>query len=82
MTQLCLFKPPIHIHPDYRNNDKFQFVTGYLSFGAEACVHLTWEEIEQRLTENHGPGVLTDDGTDLIWTLDDGNWQEYGDKDA
>ncbi len=74
MTQMLLFNPPIHITPDYRNNGKFQFVTGYTGgFAAPMCVHLTWEEIEERLTKNHGSGVLTDDGTDLIWTLDDGD---------
>ena len=44
-TQMPLFKLPIVITPDYRNNDKFQFVTGYTGgFAAEMCVHLTWEE--------------------------------------
>jgi hypothetical protein len=72
-TQMPLFKLPLVITPDYRNNGKFQFVTGYTGgFAAEMCVHLTWEEIEERLKEKHGPGVLTDDGTDLIWTFDDG----------
>ena len=63
------------ITPDYRNNGKFQFVVGYTGGmnAGEKCVHLTWEEIEQRLTKNHGPGVLTDDGTDLIWTVKGGD---------
>jgi hypothetical protein len=75
MTQMTLFKPPMILTPDYRNNGKFQFVTGYCGgFGAEICAHLTWAEVEERLTELHGPGILTDDGTDLTWTFDDGNW--------
>lgn len=71
--------PPIQIadarkrhalqRPDGRNNGQYQFVTGYTGGGAEACVHLTAEQIAERCRQRHGlpPGELVDDGTDLWW---------------
>lgn len=44
--------------PDYRNNGKLQFVTGWTAGGAEMCVHLTLEEYEQDLRNQAGPGKL------------------------
>lgn len=53
--------------PDYRNNGKYQFVTGYTGGGAEACVHLSAEEIAERMTAQAGSGKLLDDGVNLWW---------------
>jgi hypothetical protein len=53
--------------PDHRNNGKYQFVTGYTGGGAEACVHLSPDEVAARCREQRGPGTLVDDGTDLWW---------------
>jgi hypothetical protein len=55
--------------PDYRNNGKYQFVKSITGSGAEACVHLTAEEIAERTEKKHGPGKLVDDGTDLWWEV-------------
>jgi len=44
--------------PDYRNNGKLQFVTGWTGGGAEMCIHLTFEEYEQDLRNQAGPGRL------------------------
>jgi len=56
------------ITPDYRNNGKYQFVTGYTGgFTAEMCVHLDFDEVKERLQAKYGKDtVLVDDGTDLI----------------
>lgn len=56
--------------PDYRNNDKYQFVTFITGGGAVGCVHLTAEEISERLTKTMGSGHLVDDGVDLWWHTD------------
>lgn len=61
----------LRVTPDYRNNGKYQFATGYTGGGAEMCVHLGFEEVAERLTVRHGPGTLVDDGTDLIWMQPD-----------
>ncbi len=53
--------------PDHRNNGKYQFVKGWTGGGAEACVHLTSEEIAERCARMVGPGTLEDDGIDLWW---------------
>ena len=53
--------------PDYHNHGKYQFVTGYTGWGNPECVHLSAEEISERLTEQYGPGKLEDDGEDLWW---------------
>ena len=57
------------VTPDYRNNGQFQFVTGYTGgFAAPVCVHLSFDEVEQRLQRNH-PGKksrLIDNGSDLV----------------
>ena len=56
------------ITPNYRNNGKYQFVTGYTGgFAAEMCIHLTFDEIKERLQEKYGKDtLLVDNGTDLI----------------
>jgi len=64
----------VRIRPDYRNDTKhgqYQFVVGYTGFGAKECVHLTFEQIKERLTESHGPGKLEDDGEWLTFTFDE-----------
>jgi len=53
--------------PDYRNHGQYQFVTWYTGGGAEACVHLTREQISDRLRDQKGPGILVDDGENLWW---------------
>lgn len=62
--------------PDYVKDTKdgrtYIFVVGYLSFGAEECVHLTPEVLSERMTKRLGPGHLTFDGTDLWWHTDSG----------
>lgn len=57
----------VRITPDYRNNGEFQFIRGYTGGGNPMCVHLSWEEVAVKLADQHGPGMLDDDGTDLIW---------------
>lgn len=54
--------------PDYRNNDKYQFITGYGGgMQTVSCVHLTKEEISKRCEKQVGPGQLIDDGENLWW---------------
>lgn len=55
--------------PDYRNNGQYQFIKGYTGGGNPMCVHLTKEQIIERLTKDHGPGRLEDDGVDLWWIM-------------
>jgi len=55
--------------PEYRNNGQYQFVKEYTGGGNAACVHLTTEEIAQRLTAEKGPGELIDDGVNLWWEI-------------
>ena len=55
--------------PDYRLNGKYQFIKGWTGGGAAMCLHLTKEEIIERLTTILGPGELVDDGEDLWWKL-------------
>ena len=61
----------LRLTPDYRNNGKYQFVTGYTGGGAEMCAHLTFEEVTKQLANKYGDGELVDDGTDLIWMQPD-----------
>lgn len=59
----------VRVSPDYRNNGQFQFVTGYTGgFAAPMCVHLSFEEVEERLQRTSGEARsrLIDDGSDLI----------------
>lgn len=66
-------KSPVKIQkPDYFEKGVYIFVTGYASFGAEECVHLTPETISERMTKKLGPGHLTFDGIDLWWHTDSG----------
>jgi len=44
--------------PDYRNNGKLQFVTGWTGGGAEMCIHLTFEEYEKDIASQAPPGRL------------------------
>lgn len=54
--------------PDYRNDGKYQFITGYTGgFGGVACVHLDAKEISRRCEAANGTGILLDDGVDLWW---------------
>ena len=69
----------IKLKPDYRNNTErgqYQFIVGYGHFGAHECVHLTFDEIANRMREKHGPGTLKDDGQWL--TFETFNFVEHG----
>jgi hypothetical protein len=57
------------LRPDYRNNGKYQFITGYSGSGATICVHLSAEELSERLAVKHGEGKLIDDGDSLWWEV-------------
>lgn len=58
--------------PDYRNDGKYQFITGYTGGGAEECVHLTKEQISERASSILGDGRLEDDGSNLYWVKSKG----------
>lgn len=55
--------------PDYRNNGKLQFVTGYTGGGASMCVHMTREEYETRLAAKLGKGKLVEVADEFFWEL-------------
>ena len=55
--------------PDYRNNGKLQFVTGYTGSGASMCIHLTREEYEARLAAKLGKGRLIEVSDEFYWEL-------------
>lgn len=57
----------VKIKPDYRNNGKYQFITGYTGGGNPMCVHLSFEEVAELLQKKHGNGTLIDEGTYLVW---------------
>ena len=62
----------IKIRPDFRNDTdlgRYQFIVGISHFGAYECVHLTFDQIAERLRSQHGNGTLEDDGTWLIFGL-------------
>ena len=65
--------------PDYRNNGRYQFVRSYTHSGAEACDHISPDEIRRQMTDKFGVGMLVDDGLDLWWEselLPDGYWRQ------
>ena len=53
--------------PSYRENGQYQFIVWYTGGGNPECVHLSPEEISERLRAQVGPGTLVDDGLDLWW---------------
>jgi hypothetical protein len=56
--------------PDYRNDGKYQFVVSYTSWGNPECIHLTTEQIFERMEDKLGKGKLIDDGVNLWWEQD------------
>jgi hypothetical protein len=57
----------VRLHPEYRNDGKYQFLVGWTAGGAEMYRHLTLEQLTTQLTAELGSGRLVDDGTYLIW---------------
>lgn len=55
--------------PDYYNDGKLQFVTGYTGGGYPMCVHLTYNEYVKRIAEKVGAGIVSRRKGIFYWTL-------------
>lgn len=53
--------------PDYRNDGRLQFVTGWTGGGAEMCVHLTRKEYADRIEARRGCGTLVEKDGVFYW---------------